>query len=301
MGRFSLEEVGLRVMGNASRATLREFNDKPLWGEAKELDVLKSETHTGVEVARNYGFTSVPVKQDPEEGGKPMPPQARQPGDPDMGEQPKGAAAEAIVLYLNGSRSHPVVIAMGDRRHRLYELEEGDSAQYRLRDDRQQILMHKDGTYISTRDDKQLRLALVPKPEAKPTSPPPAPAAVTAMAAAPATGAGGGTDGSDGGGAKDKDARDKEKYGQKSARDDNLKSVIYIEQTNGVTTIRHSSHYSAVRGDDASMYHGDRKKSMQVTDEHSHLRTGDFRIYTDDGGCWSDVPMLVRKDGYCKE
>src|SRR5262245_57759782 len=160
--RTTTNDAARRVQTNASRATLREADDKHLWQEAKALDVMASETHTGVERAQAYGFTNVPAKQDKDEQGQQ---QQQQQSMPEIGQQPKGDAAEAIVLYINGSRSHPVIISIDDRRHRLKELEEGDVAFYRLKDDRQQALMHKDGTYISTRDDKVMRIALVPKPQ----------------------------------------------------------------------------------------------------------------------------------------
>src|SRR5262245_47450942 len=171
--RSTLKDAARRAQTHASRATLRELNTKPYWTEAKGIDVMVSETHTDVEFIENYGATSVPVKQDEEENKQQkQPQQASQDNGPggagagsegEQGDQPKGDSAEAIVLYINGSRSHPVIIAIGDRRHRLLELEEGDVAQHRLKDDRQQLLLHKDGTYVSTRDDKVLRIALVPK------------------------------------------------------------------------------------------------------------------------------------------
>ena len=183
-----------------------------------------------------------------------------------------------IIGYL-GSHSHPVVLAIDDRRHRLKELEAGDNALHRLQDDRQQFLMHKEGTYLSTRDDKTMRIALVPKPDDQQQ--------------------GGGEQtrgGSTGGGEKKK----KEK-GQKSARDDNLKSQVYIDQSAAVTDVGHGQHHAAVRGSDASTYNQDRKRSTQVTNEHSHLRTMDNRIFTDEQGCWSETPIQVKKDRYCKE
>ena len=136
VSRTSVRDAGRRAETYASRATLRELNSKPYWAEAKQIDILANETATDVEYAENYGATGVPAKQDPEdddqkgEEGS----QASSAGGPGgeggtpgaQSEQPKGDAAEAIVLYLNGSRSHPVIISIGDRRHRLLELEEGD-------------------------------------------------------------------------------------------------------------------------------------------------------------------------------
>src|SRR5262245_23365987 len=141
--RTSVRDASRRAQTQMSRATLRELNTKTLWSEAKAIDVMHSETATDVEYAESYGTTSVPAKQDDDEQQQKKSKQQQassgtggpggEGGTPgEEGEQPKGDAAEVIVGYLNGSRSHPVILAIGDRRHRLKELEEGDVALYRL-------------------------------------------------------------------------------------------------------------------------------------------------------------------------
>jgi hypothetical protein len=286
--RTSLKDTARRVQTNASRATLRELNSKPFWSEAKQLDVTHSETHSDVEFAENYGSTSVPAKQDEEEDKKQQKQQQSGGGfggsDGEEGEQPKGDAAEAVVLYLNGSRSHPVIISMGDRRHRLTELEEGDVAQHRLKDDRQQFLLSKDGTYLSTRDDKIMRIALVPAKEQ----------------GRPKPGAEGQSQKGGGVGAE-KAQKKQKKYGQTSAKDDNKKSDMSIEQNGKETKVQHGQFYSAQRkGSDSTIWYESRdKKSAQATDSHTHIRH-ELSIWVDKGGCWSDVPILIKKDGHCK-
>ena len=295
-----------RVQTNASRATLRELNSKTFWSEAKQLDVMDSETHSDVEFAENYGSTMVPAKQDEDEQQQGQKQQDSGTGGSDPGgggagsqgeegEQPQGDAAEAIVLYLNGSRSHPVIIAMGDRRHRALELEEGDVMNHRLKDDRQQFLMAKDGTYLSTRNDKVMRIALVdpkdtgtPKPKQQQGQQP------TAGQTAATSSSGGGT------GQGGQQQKQEKKYGQKSAKDDNKGSKINIQQDKNATTVQHEDGYSSQRKDDSSIYHGDRTKSVQATKEHAHLRTEGNRIFTDKSGCWSTVPIQQKKDGHCK-
>jgi len=291
-----------RVQTNASRATLRELNSKPFWSEAKQLDVMASETHSDVEFIENYGSTMVPAKQDQDDQQQEGQQQQDSGGggngaggggagsQGEEGEQPQGDAAEAIVLYLNGSRSHPVVIAMGDRRHRLVELEEGDVANHRLKDDRQQFLMSSDGTYFSTRDDKVFRVALVaaadtsqPKPQGQPSA--------TQQAANGGGGSGGGQQGQ----------QQQKKYGQKSAKGDNQSSKISFQQDKKNTTSQHNDGYSQQADDHSTVYHGDKTKSVQATTDHAHIRTGGNRIFTDKGGCWSTTPIVQKKDGYCKE
>jgi phage gp45-like len=285
--RTSTRDASRRAQTGMSRATLRELNSKTLWSEAKHIDVMASETATDVEYAEAYGTTSVPAKQDEEEDQKKQGQQQQasdggggaggKGGTPgEEGEQPKGDAAEAIVAYLNGSRSHPVILSIGDRRHRLKELEEGDVAQYRLKDDRQQFLLSKDGTYLSTRQDKLTRIALVPKPQEQQQKP------------GPQTG---------------QQQKKKKEYGQKSAKDDNKKSEIAIEQNGQTTYSRHGEAYGSQKSDSDSTVHyeKDKKKSAQSTEKHTHIRFKEHRIFNDGDGNWWTIPCLVKKDKYCKE
>lgn len=295
--RSSTRNASRMASLSLSRATVREVNSKPFWNEVKQLDVFPGETASDVEFIENYGSTMVPAKQDKDEEEQQQQGQGQQGGGGDGsgpgglgedGEQPKGDAPEAIVGYMNGSRSHPVVLGMGDRRHRLLELEEGDVAQHRLKDDRQQMLYSKDGTYISTRSDKLMRIALVPKQDEQQQTP---------SQQQQANGARGG--GATSGGGKEKKQKT---MGQKSAKDDNKKSQVSIEQNGQVTTSQHGDAYAAQKGgSDSSTYWKDRKKSTQVTEEHAHIRFQDNRIYNDKDGNWCTSPLLVKKDAYCKE
>jgi phage gp45-like len=279
--RSTVMDAARRVQTVASRATLRKADDKHLWQEV-DIDVMASETHTGVERAQAYGFGGVPANQDEDEDDKQQQGKGGNGGGKDdsaqFGEQPKGDSAEPIVLYLNGSRSHPVVISIDDRRHRLKELEEGDVAQFRLKDDRQQFLMHKDGTYLSTRQDKVMRIALVPKPQDDSGQ---KPGPVQAQ----------------------QQQKKKKEYGQKSARDDNKKSEVAIEQNGTSTYSRHGEHYATQKtGSDSTIHtEQDKKKSAQSTEKHTHIRFDDHRIYNDKDGNWWTSPCLVKKDPYCKE
>jgi phage gp45-like len=287
--RTSVKDASRRAQTSASRATLREMNSKPYWSEAKQLDVTSSETATDVEYVENYGGTSVPAKQDEEEDEQQGQQQGQQGGNGGggpggsggtpgkQGKQPKGDAAEAIVLYLNGSRSHPVIISVGDRRHRLVELEEGDVAQHRLKEDRQQMLYSKDGTYLSTRIDKVMRIALVPK-EPKDEE--------------QQQGGNGGNGGAGGQGQQKK----KKTYGQKSAKDDNKNSEVYIEQKGNETTVRHGAGHHKTRGGDAIGYHDTPQHSYRADGGHVHIFCDDSHIWVSPGGCFSSKPMVVKRD-----
>ena len=63
------------------------------------------EYFTGIERFQQYGFNSVPV--DPDQNG--------------------AKAAELVIGFVNGNRSHPVVIADGDARTRPKNWQQGDS------------------------------------------------------------------------------------------------------------------------------------------------------------------------------
>jgi phage gp45-like len=194
-------------------------------------------------------------------------------------------SAEGFVSYMGGNRALPVIGVMDDRRHRLKELDEGDTAFYRGKDDRQQMHMTKDGNFMSSRNDRKQRFALVdpPKDESQQQAQ-----------------GGGGSPSSGGasGGKKEK----KKATGQKAAKDDNLKSEVAIEQNGKETFSQHGKSFSSVRGgSDASNYYDNRKKSSQATEDHVHMRYEDFRIWVDKEGHWSEMPILQKKDGHCKE
>lgn len=101
-----------RVYLMISRAVVTLVKD-PLKMQELQVNGLAGETIDGVERFQQYGFTSVP-----------------HPG------------AEAILLSIGGDRSHPVVIAVDDRRYRLKALDRGEIALY---DDQDQKLHIKRG------------------------------------------------------------------------------------------------------------------------------------------------------------
>lgn len=88
-----------------ARATIKSVNDKT---KLREMDVeaLQGEKLPGVEHFESYGLSAVPVASDG--SGK----------------------AEAIIAFVGGSRSHPVVVAWGDRRSRPKDRQPGDVTLY---------------------------------------------------------------------------------------------------------------------------------------------------------------------------
>lgn len=100
-----------RVLNMVARAVLNLADD------AKGIQVVQvsvPETRTG-ERFQQYGFTSVPLD-----------------------------GAEAVVLFVGGSRDHPLVVAVDDRRHRLNGLQPGEVAIYT--DEGDQVVIKRGGT-----------------------------------------------------------------------------------------------------------------------------------------------------------
>jgi phage gp45-like len=121
MIRSRLASTAQRAFSMIARATLVKADDSKKWQEV----TIRSEVRrkfTNVEVIHPYGFTAVP-----------LPPQ----------NENDSAAAEAIVVYLDGDMSHPVALAIGDRRYRLTGLKDGEVA---LHDDQgQKVHVTRDG------------------------------------------------------------------------------------------------------------------------------------------------------------
>lgn len=87
--------------------------------QALQLSGLADELLEGAERMQDYGFTSHP-----------------HPG------------AEAVVVFPGGLRSHPLIVALGDRRHRLKDLQPGEVAIYD--DQGQVVVLGRDGVRLES-------------------------------------------------------------------------------------------------------------------------------------------------------
>lgn len=124
MRRSSTADAAKRAYLGASRATIGKVSDGKKMQEV-DLDITSDETRSGVERPQNYGFSSVPLAP-----------------------SSNGEAAEAIIVGMGGSRSHPVVVAIDDRRHRPKDLQGGESIQYD--DQGQKVHLTRDGVVIAS-------------------------------------------------------------------------------------------------------------------------------------------------------
>lgn len=152
--RTTLSHVARQAQMSMSRATIREVSDGHLMQEVKYADVYHSETPSDFERWQMVGMTAVPIKQQADPNQKKAQPAAGEQGDWNH-DQPQGPAAEAVMLYLNGSRSHPVAL-VDDRRVRPYNMNEGEGAHYAPDGSEQMTFFNKSGAYLVSLDGKSV-------------------------------------------------------------------------------------------------------------------------------------------------
>jgi hypothetical protein len=169
MERTTLGRVARQAQMSASRATVRDFEDNHLVQEITEADVFHSETASNqgapLERWQMVGMTAVPLKQEKEEkkqGQQGQQQQAASPGSAGASgaewnhEQPKGKSAEALMLYMNGSRAHPVAL-VDDRRVRPYNMKEGEAAFYDPTGSEQMTFFNEKGAYLVSLDGPDVK------------------------------------------------------------------------------------------------------------------------------------------------
>jgi phage gp45-like len=155
--RTTLADATRKARMGMSRATVREFDDDHLMQQVKYADVFHSETPSDFERWQGVGMTAFPIKQQEDPNASKQPAQKADAADGDWNhDQPKGPAAEAVMLYLNGSRSHPVAM-VDDRRVRPYGMSEGEGAHYAPDGSEQMVLFKGNGTYVVSLDGKSVK------------------------------------------------------------------------------------------------------------------------------------------------
>jgi phage gp45-like len=150
--RTTLTDTTRKARMSTARATIREFDDDHLMQQVKSADVTHSETPTDFERWQAVGTTAFPIKQQEDSNQKKPSQQSNSSEEGDWNhDQPTGPAAEAVMLYLGGSRSHPVAM-VDDRRVRPYGMSEGEGAHYAPDGSEQMVLFKNNGTYITSLD-----------------------------------------------------------------------------------------------------------------------------------------------------
>lgn len=144
--RTTVSYTHLKSRSGTARASVREVDDKHLMQQVKQADVFHSETPSDFERWQMVGLTAVPLKQEQKDQK-----QSKKQRDPQEGDwnhnQPTGKSAEAVMLYLNGDRNHPVAL-IDDRRVRPYAMKEGESAFYAASGTGQMVFHNNAGSYL---------------------------------------------------------------------------------------------------------------------------------------------------------
>ena len=120
----SSRDASDRSGGSLSRVTLVKADDAHFMQECT-IQGFAGEAQEGIEHFHPYGFTAVPVSA----------------------QLTDKQCAEGIAAFLGGNRSHGVVLVMGDRRHRVMGMKEGEVCFHD--NSGQQIHLSRDGTFIS--------------------------------------------------------------------------------------------------------------------------------------------------------
>jgi phage gp45-like len=184
-----------------ARSVVHAVDDSKLLQEMAG-NFMSGESRKAVEAPQNFGFTSVCFNAEQDAMGKMV-------------------GAEVVQNFLGGNRSYPVAGAMDDRRHRLFNLLQGDTAMFRGRGDKQQFHMTQDGGFWTAPQDKTVRMHLLAEnSESNSTQ---QQGSGSGSGSAPAVSAldggssGGGSNGSGGGQQQNKGQQPRYKDGQKSS------------------------------------------------------------------------------------
>jgi phage gp45-like len=314
--RTTLSHVARQAQMSMSRATIREFSDDHLMQEVKQADVYYSETPSDFERWQMVGMTSFPLKQEEDEKKKPAEkkeaastPERNMTGKTDFNDdQPKGPAAEAVMLYLNGQRSHPVAI-VDDRRVRPYEMSEGEGAHYAPDGSEQMVLFKETGTYVVSLDNtsikdkknKKTRFASLRHVNKK---------MQTHKIEDSKEQSSGGSSASTRAAGSSGQQKEKYKHEGDSVNTEVRVTASRIEFRTGDKLVGFYDKGSntwelsesggkfklTITGSNIIGMNGDKTKSFMVDDSHTHIRFAGNSIFADAGGCWSTVPIQVKGD-----
>jgi hypothetical protein len=318
MHRITGSGSGFRAYsGGGARALISAVDDGSLMQTMNGLG-MKGEAFSGSkkggkfkgpESPQNYGFTSVVADAMKGKDG-----QIQQ-------------CAEGFMSFLGGNRNLPVCAMMDDRRHRLKELAKdaakGAVAMHGLKEWGQQMLVCAEGMFFTgnvanvkksqgngrlaqlaaeQEQPMKIRLQLVKNKNEQQAGafarwwlPPDHPERyagadeddVRHIFEALEEGGSGGS-GGQGGQGKDKPT------GQKSLHKE--ESETFHEITAKQQHLKRGNGQTSIKDNDVMNYWKDDTHSTKVDDKHAHIRFKDFREWVDEAGCWTTVPIIVKKD-----
>lgn len=318
-------------MGSMSRSVTRKVDHSTIFPTA-DIDAGNNDSPKGVPIVQAYGFSYWPKsqEQDQQQGGGQQSGSGSDGGSGGAGafgndDQPKGKGAIGLTSYANGSRSDPSLQNLQDPRHHLmlenpkqqdgqgggggggggsggqsgggqdYGGREGDTAMYHMAD--KAIQMHfaggdKDdqgrqgpqpGAYLTTREDKnRIRMQLVKMDDQQQQG-----------------GQSGG--GQSGGGGQQQQEGQHPLLTKPSGKFLEVNGPAITGTHDSLVTHNSGDAYSAQRvGSDSTVWYTSRaENSCQATDGHAHIVGQSVHIWVA-GGCFSDMPIIVKKDGLCK-
>ena len=149
MRRSTTRDAATRAGVMITRGTIETADDSKKMQELT-FNGLHDEVKDGVEHWQRYGFSAVPLPPSQASSGG----SSGSSGSASLGDGAAGTGqgekqyAEALVVSGSGSRSHPVVIAVDDRRHRPKNLKAGEAIQYD--DQGQKVHLTRDGIVASS-------------------------------------------------------------------------------------------------------------------------------------------------------
>jgi phage gp45-like len=148
MGRRSSTRIVADRMNNAITYTsVSDTAEDHLFREL-QIDLYTDEQQQDIEHIEPYGVTSRVKKPTGEGQGK--------------------KSAEAMTVFNNGTRSHGVVLVVGDRRYRLKGLQEGEVSLYD--DQGHQVHITRDGIIISAPNSKKIVTQLMTDDQMPPST-----------------------------------------------------------------------------------------------------------------------------------
>lgn len=307
--RSTLANAARQARMGTARATVREFDDDHLMQEIKQADVYHSESPTSFERFQPVGMTAFPIKQqeDPEQKKQPKPKEGET-GDWNH-DQPTGPAAEAVMLYLNGQRSHPIAF-VDDRRVRPYEMSEGEGANYAPDGSEQMVLFKGNGTYVISLDGKSVkdpkenatRFASLRHVNKKMQT--------HKIEKKKDTGDSGGASAGTLAAGGQEQKKEKYKHEGESVNTEVRVTGKRIEFYTGDKLVGHYDKGSntwelyesggkfrvIIKGDKIICQNGGNDKSMMVDNTHTHMKFGGNAIWVDAMGCWTSKEIVVKPD-----
>jgi phage gp45-like len=259
------------------RAMIDAADDSKQMQEHTNTQVMNGESHPTMESPQNYGFTSVVADAD-KEGGKIK------------------DCAESFVSYMGGNRNFPVMGNTDDRRHRLLDLAKdaakGATAMFGLKTWGQQLLNTADGWYMTGNTKNKNRFALVDNKNDQQQQPQQQSGGGGPSAQVTAANGGG-----NGGSAASSGSQQQQQKGQKTLHKED--STIWIEQNKTDTQCTHGDANSRQRASsDSTVFYGT-DNSCQATEGHAHIMGDQVHIWVA-GACYADMPIIIKKDGLCK-